>query len=82
MKKADILVGHKYTNGRDAIREVIAEGKQYCLYPGQNEDDCVRYRLLTKGKTGTGATIIGEEYNTTRAAFAYWAKKEIVKEVE
>lgn len=77
MKKTDILVGHKYTSG-ETIREVIAEGRQYQLYPGQNEKDCLRYRLLAKGGTGTGYTLVGEEYNTTRTAFAYWAKEEVL----
>jgi len=76
VKKSNILVGHKYTNG-EAIREIIAEGSQYQLYPGQNEKDCVRYRLLAKGKTGTGATLVGNEYNTTRSAFASWARSEL-----
>ncbi len=76
MKKADILVGHKYTNGK-ATREIIAEGSQYQLYAGQNEKDCVRYRLLAKGRTGTGATLVGDEYNTTRTAFASWAREEV-----
>jgi len=74
MKKSDILVGHKYTNGK-AIREIIAEGSQYQLCLGQNEKDCVRYRLLSKGRTGTGNTLVGYEYNTTRIAFASWARE-------
>ena len=81
MRKSDILVGHTYTNGQ-AIREVTDAGTQCQLYPGQDNKDCVRYRLLSKGKTGAGSTLVGEEYNTTRVAFAYWARNEVESDIE
>lgn len=74
MKKSEIKAGHKYINESGSIREVIALG-DYPLYPGQQDKDGVRYRLLSKGITGkTGSNLIGKEYNSTRIAFAHWAK--------
>ena len=75
MKRSEIKVGGFYTNGNGSIREVIAEGPQYCLYPGQEEKDNLRYRLVSKNKTKQkGPLAAGQEYNCTRAAFVNWAR--------
>ena len=71
MKKDDIKTGVCYTDGKGAVRLVVAEGPEYVLYPGQTTTDNVRYRLLAKKR---GPNVVGKEYNSTRASFAAWAK--------
>ncbi len=74
MKKRDIKVGKAYTNGKGNVRLVIAEGSQYVDSAAQEDDDCLRYRLIIK--KGFGPHLVGSENNCTRAKFAYWAWRE------
>lgn len=75
MKKQQIKLGGKYTDGKGSVREVIGVGPQYRLYNAQQEDDNLRYKLLAKQR---GPYVVGEERNSTRASFAAWAKGEVV----
>lgn len=73
MKKADIGVGRFYTDGKNGLRQVIAEGAQYKLYDAVADCDCLRYRSITS----SGGVAPGNESNSTRVAFAAWAKSEV-----
>lgn len=74
MKKSLIKTGHRYTDGRGNVREVIAEGPEYTLYPGQKETDNLRYRVVEKT---TGTSPVGSEHNLTRTSFGLWADSEV-----
>ena len=74
MKKSLIKTGHRYTDGRGNVREVIAEGPEYVLYPGQFETDNLRYRVVKKFK---GPYAVGSEHNSTRTSFGLWADSEV-----
>jgi hypothetical protein len=74
MRKQQIQMGKKYTDGKGNVREVIAVGAKYTLYPSQMESDNLRYRVLKKWK---GPNMVGDERNSTRASFASWAKGEV-----
>jgi len=76
MKKSEIKLGSIYTNGRGNIREIVGVGP-YLLYSGQEDTDCVRYKLLAKS---SGPNLVGSERNCTKQSFATWAK-ELVSEV-
>lgn len=71
MKKSEIEAGATYTDGKGSVRKVLATGSQFVLYPGQACTDNLRYRLLAKVR---GPFEVGQEYNSTRASFASWAK--------
>ena len=73
MKKSQILVGKKYTDGKNSVRKVMAMGPEYVLYHGQQCTDNLRYQLLSKVK---GPYAVGEERNSTTTSFAAWAKSE------
>lgn len=75
MKKQQIQLGRQYTDDKGNVREVIAEGPQYHLYEQQMEDDNLRYRVIKRSR---GPNPAGTERNSTRAAFAAWAKHEVV----
>ena len=74
MKKSEIVVGGIYNNGmgdkRHQARQVIAEGPEYVLYSGQEDTDCIRYRIVTHVR-------LDQEGNMTRARFAAWAKRRV-----
>ena len=74
MKTREIVVGKAYTDGKGAVRLVVAAGPKYVLYSEQGDKDCVRYRLLEKKR---GPHYVGYEMNTTRNSFARWATEEI-----
>lgn len=71
MKKADIVAGKTYSNGKTGRfygeRKVLELGPQFKLYGSQTETDCLRY-VQIKGPTARSAQ------NSTRASFAAWAK--------
>lgn len=71
MKKSEIRVGLRYSDGKGRVREVIDEGRGCCLSQYQDDWDCVRYRVVAKGK---GPFKVEERHSTTRASFASWAK--------
>lgn len=75
MKKANIKVGGVYTDGKGGVRQVVAQGAQYVLYPTQVDQDNLRYRVVAKKR---GPLRVGEECNSTRASFAAWAVAEVV----
>ncbi len=81
MKKSEIKVGRRYRDNKHMVREVVAEGPQYVLYPSQDESDCLRFRVVAKPKHrfGGGSLIVGREYNCTRASFAAWAKEDVTE---
>jgi len=74
MSKNQIRLGCKYTDGKGNVRQVIAVVPQYTLYPTQQKDDNLRYKVLKKFK---GPNLVGDERNSTRASFAAWAKSEV-----
>lgn len=73
MKKSQIGKGRFYSDGKEGVREVLDEGPEYKLYNGVEDDDCLIYRCLS----ARNASDIGKERNSTRTAFATWAKLEI-----
>jgi len=74
VRKADIRVGERYTDGKGNAREVISEGPEFTLYRGQAEKDNLRYRVVAKR---LGPLTVGEERNSTRASFASWARDRV-----
>jgi len=74
MKKQQIQLGRRYTDDKGNVREVIAEGPQYRLYDHQAEEDNLRYRVVKRTR---GPNPVGTERNSTRAAFAAWARHEV-----
>ncbi len=74
MKKSEIQVGRKYTDGKGNVREVTAEGRQFSLFSSQEDSDCLQYKLIAKKR---GPFLVGTLCNCTRTAFAAWAKKEV-----
>jgi hypothetical protein len=74
MKKTDIQINKKYTDNKGNVREVIGVGSDFKLYNTQQNDDCVRYRVVAKKK---GPNMIGDCCNSTRISFANWAKTEV-----
>lgn len=74
MKKQQIQLGRQYTDDKGNVREVIAEGPQYRLYDQQSEVDNLRYRVVRRQR---GPNPAGTERNSTRAAFAAWARHEV-----
>jgi hypothetical protein len=75
LKKAEIVVGGFYSNGKGRIRKVVAEGPEYVLYEGQASTNNLRYEIINDG-TKKNRTV-GEQGNITRTAFATWAKERI-----
>lgn len=75
MKTSEIKVGRTYTDGKGAIRLVTGEGRLFKLYQGQASTDCLQYKLLAKKR---GPHPVGSVCNSTRAAFASWAKEEVL----
>ena len=75
MKKTDIKLGRMFTDGVGNIRKIVGVGP-YILYDGQQNTDCVRYKLIAKR---LGPYSVGSERNCTRQAFAAWAKKLVSK---
>ena len=53
MRKSDIRVGQTYTDGKGNIREVLAEGPQFMLWPSQADTDALKYKIVAK-KLGRG----------------------------
>lgn len=74
MKKSEIGTGRFYSDGKQGVREVIDAGPQYKLYAEVQDDDCLRYRILN-AKAQVNES--DREGNSTRTAFAAWAKQEI-----
>lgn len=74
MKKSEIHVGRFYTEGRGGLRQVLAEGPQYKMYPGVVDDDCLRYKAV---RSAGGPIAAGTEGNITRVSFAAWAQSEV-----
>ncbi len=73
MKKSEIMVGKKYSNGKGRIRQVLDFGPQYKLYEEQECTENLRYEVLNDG-TKKNKTA-GEQGNMTIMAFAAWAKE-------
>lgn len=76
MKKSEIVVGKSYTDSKGGVRKVVGEGSQFAANPGQAQQDNVRYLLVAKKR---GPHLVGQEYNSTRDNFAFWAKSEHVE---
>lgn len=77
MRKYQIRIGRRYTDGKGNVREVVGVGPQFTLYNGQAETDNLRYRLVRKVR---GPFTVGAERNSTRASFAAWAKGDVTPE--
>lgn len=75
MKKAEIGVGRFYTDNKNGLREVIAEGAQYKAYDGVTDEDCLRYRAHSVNLLHT--RLDPDETNMTRTSFAAWAVAEV-----
>lgn len=75
MKKAEIGVGRFYTDNKNGLREVVAEGAQYKAYDGVTDDDCLRYRAHSVNLLNPG--LDQDEANMTRTSFAAWATAEV-----
>ena len=75
MKKSEIKLGSIYSDGKGNVREIVGVGP-YLLYPGQENTDCVRYKLVAKR---LGPYPVGAERNCTRQSFATWAKELVSK---
>jgi hypothetical protein len=73
MKKTEIAKSRFYADGKLGLREVVDEGPQYKLYESVEDPDCLRYRCLS----AKVESDIGHEANSTRVAFAAWAKLEV-----
>lgn len=77
MKQSEIIVGGVYSNGKSGRfyqeRKVIAEGPEYILYSGQENADCIRFRVIKSSYK----LYPGAEGNMTRQSFARWAKERI-----
>jgi len=73
MKKSEIGKGRIYSDGKAGLREVLDMGPHYKLYDTVQDTDCLRYRCLG----AKVATEVGQGANSTRTAFAAWAKVEI-----
>ena len=52
MKKAFLVKGRRYTDGKGSVREILDFGPQYVLYGGQIDGDNLQYKLIEK-KRGT-----------------------------
>lgn len=75
MKKSEIKLGRVFTDGKGNVREIVGVGP-YLLYDGQQNTDCVRYKIITKKR---GPHSVGAERNSTRISFASWAKELVSK---
>lgn len=75
MKKKDIKIGKRYTDNKGNVREVLDIGHQYLLYPSQESNECLRYKLVEKK---IGPYLLGSENNCTFQSFASWAKTEVI----
>lgn len=73
MKKSEIAKSRFYADGKLGLREVVDEGPQYKLYEAVEDTDCLRYRCLS----AKVESDVGQEANSTRVAFAAWAKQEV-----
>lgn len=78
MNIKDIKVGKKYSDGKGAVREVVAEGPQYKHYDHSMITDNIRVRVVKRGPKDidSSALKVGDERNIPRASFANWAKFE------
>lgn len=77
MKKADIVIGCVYTNGKGRERQILdrTQDGKYALYAGQTEQDCVFYEVV---KDGTKKNLsAGNRGVMTATSFASWAKAEV-----
>lgn len=74
MKKEQIVKDGTYSDGKGSVRKVLDCGSQYVLYSGQAETDNLQYQLLSKKR---GPHKVNSIHNSTRAAFASWAKEMI-----
>lgn len=74
MKVKDIVVGGVYSNNKEGrfegVRKVLAEGAEFKLYKGVQDEDNVKYEVV-KGKNQ------GKEFCMTRISFAQWAKMRV-----
>ena len=74
MKKAQIELGGIYHNGKEkwrySERQVIGIGPEFLLYSGQENTDCLRYKVIQGYR-------LGEDGNITRQQFARWAKGKV-----
>lgn len=77
MKKHDIQIGKTYHNGKEGRRyqerRIMDDGPQYKGYSGQEDTDCVQYRVTCKGDE----TVDGPVGTMTRQAMANWAAGEV-----
>lgn len=69
MKKAEIVNGGVYGNGKGRTRKIVGEN-DYRSHPFQSDGDCVQYMILSRIGRGLIRSM-------TRTAFASWAKERI-----
>lgn len=77
MKKSEIQVGKIYHNGKEGRhyqeRHIMDDGPQYKGYFGQEDTDCVQYRVIRKGDK----PVDGPIGTMTRQSMANWAAGEV-----
>lgn len=74
MKKSQIKIGKKYSNGNGRIR-LVSDIGDYPLYSGKTDHDCVKYVVIDDGtKKNRTAGVIGM---MTKTSFATWAKESL-----
>lgn len=76
MKKSEIVVGKCYSNGKGRIRKVVDIGPQYKLYDHQICTENLCYEVVQDGSKKNRTA--GEQGCMTVAAFASWAKQEVM----
>jgi hypothetical protein len=72
MKVSEILIGHKYTDGKGNIREV--SGEYLNEVPGVFNRQCVSFEVVEKKSS---SLPLGYRGSMTKKRFAAWAKKDI-----
>jgi|APSaa5957512535_1039671.scaffolds.fasta_scaffold08074_4 hypothetical protein len=80
MRKADIVTGGIYGNGKGRYRLVLDEAPWYKLYSGVSDEDNVAYLAIrTKRVMGKESLVVqspGVMQVCTRASLASWAKEQ------
>lgn len=76
MKRQDIQLDQVYSDGKLGLRQIIEQGPHLKSYSEQEDDDCVRYRVLhaRQGETWFSKAGPEREHNSTVTSFASWAK--------
>ena len=75
MKKADIVIGACYSNGKGRIRKVLDIGPQYKYYDSAECEENLRYEIIHDGTKGN--LCAGEMSNMSAQSFSSWAKERV-----